>query len=592
MEKKLELKSIYEVLEKIFYIPAYQRGYRWSSRQVTDLLEDIMEFASKKTRNELEVKEFYCLQPIVVKNENNEYRVIDGQQRLTTIYIILKYLEAKIKDDFYIEKFYTIEYETRNKTYGENESFLEKINTIKDQIDTTEVDYYYMSNTYITIQNWFIDNKVNKGDFLNVLLKSDIQTENDEKIDLANNIRVIWYEIESEDEIEVFTRLNIGKIPLTNAELIKALFLININNSDTNENILLSSEWDDIEYKLQGNDFFSFINKNSENYDKKYPTRIEYIFNLMANNISINIPNLQSNDEKRSYYIFNELIKNEQNSKKYWDEAKKYFRVFNELYQNNTYYHLVGYLIHNGMEIQIIVDAFIEKSKESFIQFLNKKISDTTRKSKKGIHDLTYGIKSDENIISKILFLFNVVSTMQGEYSRYPFNLHQSEQWSLEHIHAQNSEIFTSDDDRKELLKSQVDYIVCSTEKKTSILKQKINTLIESKNIDEDEFNEVQNEIFELYSDDIGTHTIDNLALLSRDDNASLNNSIFPAKRDKIKQLDKNGSFIPITTKNVFLKYYSDDVRESLTWNKKDRESYFREMMNVLECYIGDSQND
>ena len=48
---------------------------------------------------------------------------------------------------------------------------------------------------------------------------------------------------------------------------------------------------------------------------------------------------------------------------------------------------------------------------------------------------------------------------MQSGYSRYPFDKHKNEKWSLEHIHAQLSEDITNDKDRKELLKSQLDYI-------------------------------------------------------------------------------------------------------------------------------------
>lgn len=58
MSKNLELKSISELLDKNFFIPAYQRGYRWSSRQVEDLLEDIMEFARKKVEQNLQKKNF------------------------------------------------------------------------------------------------------------------------------------------------------------------------------------------------------------------------------------------------------------------------------------------------------------------------------------------------------------------------------------------------------------------------------------------------------------------------------------------------------------------------------------------------------
>ena len=72
------------------------------------------------------------------------------------------------------------------------------------------------------------------------------------------------------------------------------------------------------------------------------------------------------------------------------------------------------------------------------------------------------------------------------------------------------------------------------------------------------------------------------MALLSQKDNSSLSNAIFPAKRDKIKQLDAKGSFIPIGTKNVFLKYYSSNVTDGVTWNKNDRKAYLKAMLSTL----------
>ena len=152
LNDKLELKTIKNILEnyKSFYIPSYQRGYKWDSRQVKDLLQDIMEFAqSKKNDNE-----FYCLQPLVVFPEKIEnkvrYRVIDGQQRLTTIYIILKFLKNSsekfkeiIKDEKYkdilefcsldtldVPTLYEIEYQTRQ----ENEKSSKLFGTVKNSV--------------------------------------------------------------------------------------------------------------------------------------------------------------------------------------------------------------------------------------------------------------------------------------------------------------------------------------------------------------------------------------------------------------------------------------------------------------------------
>ena len=549
---KLKLKSIYELIfnedEKAesFFIPAYQRGYRWSSIQVIDLLKDIWEFASKRHKKE---GEFYCLQPIVAKKRNSKYIVIDGQQRLTTLYIILKYLEKKIEDDFYITSFYDLEYETRNKNNENSSEFLKNINNVKENEQNKNIDFYYMNNTFKIIKEWFTENKINKGDFLNVLLKCDIKEENKNKIDIANNVRVIWYEIEDDNEIDVFTRLNIGKIPLTNSELIKALFLINIENK--NEKLILASQWDEIEYKLQNNSFFAFVNKDfNENNEIKYPTRIEFIFDLISNKSNSIINNFQKDDERRSYYIFNELINDNDTSKEYWNEVKRYFRVFNEFYSNQEYYHLVGFLIHNGAKIEEIVENFMNNSKDDFLLKLKEKIKQILKIENKVFEKLNYQDKNDYILVTRILFLFNVISTMKSNYSRYPFNLHKSEKWSLEHIHAQKSENITKIEDRKNLLKMQLTYIDDKT------IKKDIEDLLELEKITEEQISDIENRVSKLFTDK-EIHTIDNLALLSRDDNSSLNNSIFPAKRDKIKELDKTGSFIPICTKNVFLKYYS-----------------------------------
>ena len=112
-ENVLELKNINQVLTYNFFIPGYQRGYKWTKQQVIDLLNDIDSFSIKefsitdsKTREVEKVSTWYCLQPLVVKqlsdddiakyelsdiNPGTWYEVIDGQQRLTTIYLIIKF---------------------------------------------------------------------------------------------------------------------------------------------------------------------------------------------------------------------------------------------------------------------------------------------------------------------------------------------------------------------------------------------------------------------------------------------------------------------------------------------------------------------
>lgn len=611
MSENLELKSISEILGKDFYIPSYQRGYRWDARQVEDLLEDILEFSKRKERNLLKSKEFYCLQPIVIKHNEKEkyYRVIDGQQRLTTIYILLKYLEEARKFFDKNKTIYKIIYETRNKESENSWVFLQNINEV-ERINKQNVDFYYMSNAYLTIQSWFAKTKANELDFLKILLFKDIQKENDKKIDYANNIRVIWYEIKDENEIDVFTRLNIGKIPLTNAELIKALFLLDKTKTKTNEKIILATQWDSIEYKLQNNTFFAFINGKATEYKKA--TKIEFIFDLIASNIKLKIDNLKHDNKKHSYYIFDRLLNDKEDFQNefgfeistydkrvefIWDKIKTYFRIFEELYIDNTYYHLVGYLVNNDKNINDIINNFELNLKDEFLQYLKDEISLIIKfKKNKKFKDINYN--DDYHLITKILFLFNVISTMKSGYSKYPFDLHTNKNngWSLEHIHAQNSEDIKKDEDKKSLLEDQKKYLEDIKDKKLQReikeIKKLLKELLNKKKIEDDEFNKIQDRIFKLYSDNISVHTIDNMALLSKKDNSALNNSIFPSKRDKVKELDAKGSFIPIGTKNVFLKYYSDNVTEAIKWNSEDRKKYLIALKKILKDYNKEVEND
>ena len=301
------LKSIEDIFGKTFEVPSYQRGYRWTKRQVEELLDDIWEFSQKNKKDNT----FYCLQPIVIKKiEENKYELIDGQQRLTTLYLIFKFLQSCNKFD---EKIFTIEYETRSK------EFLEKINKEKNRNDCKDenIDYYYMSNSYEFIKEWFNGDKRQFND------------------DLKDSVKVIWYEVKDINEndinrkningIEIFTRINMGKIPLTNAELIKALFLRESNfqengNTKDEEKIKLrqleiANEWDNIEYCLQNDEFWYFLNKEENNIS----TRIEFVFDLIANEIV-------EDSKKEAEHIYNTILaeaKEEmQMLEKHFEEAK------------------------------------------------------------------------------------------------------------------------------------------------------------------------------------------------------------------------------------------------------------------------------
>ena len=112
----ISLKPVEELLGMNFFIPNYQRGYRWEKQQAIDLLEDIYSFALKTNSSS---EEIYCIQPLVVSEKADDilakckrpeatlddiknyikgsWTVVDGQQRLTTIYLLLSCLETDNK---------------------------------------------------------------------------------------------------------------------------------------------------------------------------------------------------------------------------------------------------------------------------------------------------------------------------------------------------------------------------------------------------------------------------------------------------------------------------------------------------------------
>lgn len=395
------LKAINSILNYKFYVPSYQRGYRWDKAQVIDLLSDIFEFIQKKEDKTQIVGEFYCLQPVIVKELNNEeFKVIDGQQRLTTIFIILNYLEKKS---------FSIEFQTRKK----NESFLKNIDS---DLCNDNIDFFHINKAYSAIKDWFEELEANEP-----TIKEEFF------INLGKYTKFIWYEVNpDDDEIEVFTRINSGKIPLTNAELIKALFL-NSKNFPTNESerrqIEIAKEWDEIEFSLQNNEFWHFLTKGSD-----YPTRIELIFEIIAGS--------SSKDKFATYRWF----ATKENVEELWaddcESVKKIFLTLKYWYDNYRLFHLIGFLVASGTaSIKEIYHRFRGKTKKEF----EAEILLTIKKEipYQRLEELDYA--QDHSSIFKVLLLFNIASVLKSSDCnvRFAFDRFNLDRWSLEHIHAQ-----------------------------------------------------------------------------------------------------------------------------------------------------------
>ena len=566
----IEQRSVRDIIDKKinFNVPAYQRGYRWNKLNVTDLLDDLLEFIQDGSS-----RKFYCLQPLVVKKiGENRYNVIDGQQRLTTIFIILKYLENLLKEKNGIDEIYTLCYETRK----DSKYFLQNIASKTQDESNQNMDYFCMHQAYGAIKSWF-ENK-NASELLEIFTNSK-----DDKY----HIEFIWYEVEdNEDEVKIFARLNSGKIPLTNAELIKALFL-NVRNLKTrsapkgcSENeiitkqIEISKEWDEIEYTLQDDEFFKFLTKND------YPARIELLFEILSG-----VKNTEL-DRYAIYRHFSDMAKEEDDLSHMWADIKKIFLTFKFWFKDIEYYHLVGFLVaSNILSIEKIYNAAKDRTKNDFNIFLRENIKEKIKIE--DIDKLEY--EKNRKDIENILLFFNIATILNNKSSniRFSFSEFSTKRWSLEHIHAQNDKGLKDKKAQDAWLSSVEKYL---DDSKTS--DKELTKMIGSFKEDNkrNDFYILQAKILNRFGDKelLDIHGIENLALLAADNNSSLSNGPFIEKREKIIEMDKNGEFIPICTKNVFLKYYTKNLSDVYFWSKQDQEDYKGSIIETLENFLGE----
>ena len=555
--KSLDVKIVGEV-EGRFFIPSYQRGYRWEEEVVT-LLEDIKECKYPNP---------YCLQPIVVKNLGNQrYELIDGQQRFTTIFLICKYIQSK-HPEFNLG--ISLEYETRKDSLA----FLESLDYSNLQIDDSDIDSFFISNAAIRIRDWFSSNARKLGDI---------------ELKLLETVKIIWYEVdENENGPELFARLNIGKIPLTNAELVKALFLCRNNGLDEDMQREIAVQWDQVEQELHDEQFWYFITNESPS---RYPTRIEIVFNFMSHKEP------WDKEKFRTFYYFSQKLQGKNGEEKIeeWQAIMAYYQNLREWFKDFDLYHKIGFLIAVGAQkMQDLLEQSIGLSKAVFKGCLDNMIASAIN-SEKAYGDLTY--KDDYGLIEKILLLFNVESirVKNDHSSRFPFYSHKKAIWSLEHIHAQNSQGLNRKATQLEWLNNHRKSLISIGFDDNSELIKRVDSLIPLLKDEKDKtpvgniFEQIFSDVVKALSPDTDNykHSIANMALLCRDDNSTLNNSTFDVKRNKIMELDRMGDYIPICTRRVFLKYYTPSEDSQLHfWGQKDREAYISEMNSILAPYL------
>lgn len=657
-----KLKPINELIQARyrFYVPAYQRGYKWTETEVLRLLQDIWDFKKYRASDE---SAFYCLQPVVVrpiedKDGGTVYHVIDGQQRLTALLIIQQAIKnfqvqaiiptADLQQTAICDSTYSIDYATRESSF----KWLRDIFVDEKMQDNS--DYFHFHETYeaaISFLKWidlsYPDHEINgrkcpdkETDAFSTLKKV-----------MSDRCYVIWYEPESgstrRDE-DIFDDLNTGKIPLTNAELIKAMFLQknNFPDNDTPSAVLaedfirrLSREWDAFEWQLQDPAFWYFI-YDAGKWGLRYENHIEYILDLIAGKTIKNSDDyyFTFNYFNDSYREYKERDKDNMTAfvKDRWYEVKELMLVLKDWYDNKEYYHYIGFLITQGYTVKDILKIQYPRnerqpSKKEFVGQIKQLIK--TRFESYTAGDFYKGGKG----LTPTLLLFNILiyQNCPDENSRFPFYRYKQMVWNEEHIvpvtpfeptspansflfSAQMLEYFTgiSYYDRcDQLIERESEKPSQERKNRNAIRQEAVNSLKKQLSVTVDKIDDPKtksicedllkvfvvmgkgeaklsdkcykkiNLMFDSDNDDGDEESLNfiwNLALLDESTNKSYGNAIFPYKRMRIIKNDSKGIYVPIGTRNVFVKAYSHAMNNMFKWDRDDAILYLAEIFRMF----------
>lgn len=595
--QQLKLRSATQLADERFYVPAYQRGYRWTRQQVTELLDDVWEFVQSGGRSR---GQFYCLQPVVVApRSSGDWELVDGQQRLTTLYLILRRCNERLQEADR-HSLFTLEYQTRPTST----EFLRELDLARSQ---ENVDFHHMAEAYAAINEWLKDRKSHFNDVESAFL---------------NDVKVIWYEVTDVNPVEVFQRLNIGKISLTSAELVKALLLraSNFEEDDKQkalqlQQLQIAHEWDAIEGRLGEDAFWYFLTN-----ERKESNRIEFILQLY-------VESLPTDDAAWSggnvFHAFVEhLSKPNVHAWTVWEDVKGLFQTVESWFRDNQLYHRIGFLTaveRDGEPHRAISRvhrlALEAQSKRGFRDALRAEIFTRVFRIDREdapthgaplrefiadqVDDFDYLVDARTGRIQRILLLFNLASLSPSKSdARFPFAAYKLENWDIEHIRSVHSRMPLNAYLQKRWLEGVIEYLGSSDAKPDSgpvrakeetRLVEEARRLHAAEPFDTNAFAEFFSAVQRVYHPQQYVevdNSLGNLTLLDERTNRSYGNAIFPIKRKTVIARDRIGDFVPLCTRNVFLKYYSTRVDRMLDWTRDDVVAYTGAIVDTLTRFF------
>lgn len=558
-----------------YHIPAYQRGYKWSSDAngaVSVLLNDLYSAFQSKPDKE------YYLQYITVKrvkvNGNYCLEVIDGQQRLTTLSIlfsVLSLVRTENTSNIAIDK---LDYAVRDDFFGKHIYPQDKLKYLieanwdrKSGIELSDgkkhnfQDIYYLTEAAKCIYQFL--GKV----------KKDIELFNNF---LSSEVKIIVNSVEKHVKSEtVFNNLNSNKVALTETDLIKALLITRIGRTNKGEKakhfreisetrVHLGRHWDEISRWVKRPDVNSFYFKGQDG--------MLGLLSLTAKQIKVESSG-KYDKGKGQFPLFNFFLKLDKSDKVY-ETARAVYMTLKDWYDNDEFYNLIGYCrFAKGSKFSnqaFLTECLEKKNKSSVRILLNETKQELLKLGDTGVEGLDY--RQNPHEIQRLLLAINIFGENRAEH-RFDFYEFNKKAWSLEHIFPQSPEgkgYILKQNEKDEIVDFLGGEESISPETKALILKPE----------------RTQEEKDKYYEKLKGTKQIDNIGnmcLLTGTDNTKIGCMFFAGKRDKIIQLMREGSFVPRHTYEVFSKLVIENPQNMQVWTTKNIDEHRKYIKTQFE---------
>lgn len=600
---------------KTYNIPDYQRGYKWTEQQVNQLLDDIFSFSITKKDDH-----FYCLQNITLFQnlDNNELiNVVDGQQRLTTVTLLLAYLN---ENNIVKNKLLYAVREPSNQFIQQiivNQSgFIDAILSA-ESFDTyiannaEELDYqdvYHMFSALRTINTWF---KAKETGF---------NLENFKET-LLHQVKLIVNKVEGIKEEELFMNLNAGKVHLDGSDLIRAILITRVakqelDDYDANnvEDILkLNQRRTRIGWELdEMNNWWS--NTDVKDYFKNFTKiqtgkkeTVKFNQDLHPINLLYKIWVEVNGKTEIALHHFESI-----EAIKLYQSILKLHRILQDWYQDREIYHYLGFLFANAtIKIKTVYNQWTNQNttRDGFVNIwciqqlqeavFGKVEEDNTEEAGYGfwmnkVKD--YNSEDPTNwyntsIIQKILVLLDIIAHSELKEQGVPLPF-------LKPRYFRN-------------YKEDKEHIFSGTPKELKELKElsnpieKLNQYIDALNADyevskhiphfkfsEDQWDAlpIQEQTTELNNFKNTIHkkrpinSLGNLVLLHLTINRGFGNNAYVLKRKEVIKNTLNGLYVRQHTTNAFIKI--TESKDLNNWTLKDIEANADNIYNTLENFF------